>query len=133
MKKVLTMFLAVLMIIGILTAMPVAVNAYDSGGFSYNLLANGTYEISEYNGTSTPVTIPSAVNGKPVTQIGDYAFVRQPLTGVVIPSSIKVIGSSAFLECSNLISVTLNNGLEIISDNAFGYCSSLKKLLCLAP
>lgn len=62
---------------------------------------------------------------------GDYS----QLTDVVIPSSVsfdgvsyavKTIGKRAFNNCSNLQSITLNEGLERIDDYAFSACHSAK-------
>lgn len=53
---------------------------------------------------------------------------------IVIPSSVEYngkkysvtsIGSSAFYECSNLISVTIPNSMTSIGSGAFSYCSAL--------
>jgi len=43
----------------------------------------------------------------------------------VIPSSVKVIGNSAFYNCYNLRSVVLPEGLTIISESAFNICRNL--------
>ncbi|MBQ9715201.1 MAG: leucine-rich repeat domain-containing protein [Clostridia bacterium] len=49
------------------------------------------------------------------------------LTSVVIPNSVTSIGSSAFLDCSSLESVTFGekSRLTSIDDAAFGHCISL--------
>ena len=50
------------------------------------------------------------------------------LTGVVMPSSLKVIEGSAFGQCCNLESVQLNQGLTTIWDHAFSGCKALPEI-----
>ena len=45
-----------------------------------------------------------------------------------IPANVKSIGSSAFEDCVNLTSLTLNEGLESIGGSAFEGCKQLTRL-----
>ena len=59
--------------------------------------------ITGYIGTGGALTIPSTINGYPVTSIGDSVFYYcTNLTSVTIPSSVTSIGSQAFAFCHNL-------------------------------
>ena len=88
---------------------------------------NGTITIMGYTGPSGAVTIPSTINGLPVTSIGDLAFYdgygNQPyyLTSVTIPNSVTSIGGGAFA-WSGLSSATLGNGIRSIGEGAFADC-----------
>ena len=62
-----------------------------------------------------------------VTEIDFCAFYRSGITNIVIPSSVTTIGNAAFMECTELVSVTLNNGLKTI-DGSFSGCNSLKSI-----
>ena len=94
---------------------------------------NGEAEI--YNDNDSPaipssttgaITIPSTLNGYPVTSIGDYAFYYcSDLTSVTIPSSVTSIRNSTFSGCSSLTSVTIPSSVTSIGDAAFSGCSSL--------
>ena len=42
--------------------------------FKYTVLDNGKVKITGYTGSSENVTIPSSIDGKAVTLIGQYAF-----------------------------------------------------------
>ena len=63
-----------------------------------------------------------------VTEIKDYAFYYSQLQSVTIPGSVINIGQFAFSQCSKLKTVYLNNGLEKIGGNAFGYCRALESI-----
>ena len=105
----------------------------DSAGYTWTYRISGnSAEIN--NGYSTAisprpygaVTVPSALGGKPVTSIGDYAFEDcSGLSSVTIPDSVTSIGSYAFDYCSRLTSVVIGNGVTSIGDGAFYDCSGL--------
>ena len=72
------------------------------------------------------VTIPSALGGKPVTCIGDFAFRDcSGLTSVTIPNGVTSIGEHAFCFCSGLTSVTIPASVTTIGWSAFSPCSGL--------
>jgi len=72
-------------------------------------------------------------SGNILTAIPDNAFFDvntkkgcEMLVGISIPNSVTSIGSGAFLNCTNLASVTIGNSVERIGgDNAFANCTSL--------
>lgn len=54
--------------------------------------------------------------------IGDNAFQScNAITNVVLPERTKRIGKNAFADDSALVSITLNNGLDVIGSYAFDY------------
>ena len=54
--------------------------------------------ITAYKGSDAEITIPEKVNGKPVTEIAQFAFYGKDfITNVTIPSTVKQIGLEAFL------------------------------------
>ena len=59
--------------------------------------------------------------------IGQEAFSRcLGLTSIVLPSTVTQIQDNAFSFCSNLVSVSLNQGLQTI--NGFQHCTSLTSI-----
>ena len=64
-----------------------------------------------------------------LTKIGNYVFSNCGFSEINLPESVVAIGNSAFSN-SSLKEINLhgNNNLISIGDNAFSYCSSLKKL-----
>ena len=96
-------------------------------GFTFELLADGTYSVTGYTGTATEILIPSEYLGKKVTAIADRAFSRcTALTKIEIPDSVTSIGSSAFRNCSSLTSVVIGDSVTSIGDWAFEDCTKLK-------
>ncbi|MBQ2661832.1 MAG: leucine-rich repeat protein [Clostridia bacterium] len=78
---------------------------------------------------SGTVTIPSSIDGVPVTTIGTSAFYQCTLlTKVVIPQSVQNISTSAFAECTSLTAVEMTTGLKKIGYYAFSDCTSLKSV-----
>ena len=68
------------------------------------------------------LTIPHAIDNKPVVAVGRYAFADcGDIEAVIIPSSVVDIGDCAFAGCSNLSQVTLsgNIGTLTVGGNAF--------------
>ena len=106
----------------------VCAGAETYGDYEYDVLDNGTVEITGYNGSAEKVDIPAEIDGKSVTSIGDDAFKYSRLASITIPDSVTSIGSCAFYFCTNLRSVTIpDNGTKIYR-RAFFNCTSLKSV-----
>ena len=127
-----------------LLALPAVVQAED---YTYTT-NNGTITITGYTGSGGDVTMPSTINGLPVSSIGDLAFYEcasllsitipnsvtsiggwafeyTGLTSITIPNSVASIGGWAFSGCTSLANVTLGNSVNSIGDDAFYWCTSL--------
>ena len=66
----------------------------------------------------------------PVASIGYGAFLDSTnLTSVTIGTNVTSLGTYAFEYCANLTSVTIPNGVTIIGVGAFAYCSGLTNVL----
>jgi hypothetical protein len=72
--------------------------------------------------------------GSQVTTLPSYIFRNcQSLTGaLVIPSSVKTIGSNTFYGCSGLTSITIPTSVTSIYGYAFYNCSGLKSVIAKA-
>ena len=94
-------------------------------GFVYET-TNNSISIQGYIGLDNNVVIPTVIDGKNVTTIGDRAFHSCPsLTNIVIPKGVTTIGDSAFSWCHSLKSIELPDSLTAIGGNAFYCCTSL--------
>ncbi len=95
-----------------------------SGGVVYA----GNWVVDFTEGLSGAVEVADGTVG-----IANYSFYKcETLTSIVIPSSVKTIGRSAFYECKQLVAVELPETLEEIQDYTFYHCDRLK-LFTLPP
>jgi hypothetical protein len=88
----------------LLLALPAVVQAQ----FIYTI--NGSaITITGYNGPGGGVSIPSTIDGLPVTTIANHAFSSSTsLTNVTIPDSVISIGIGPFSGCTNLTAITVD-------------------------
>ncbi|MEI8340367.1 MAG: leucine-rich repeat protein [Verrucomicrobiota bacterium] len=97
--------------------------------YTYTTSTNNTVTIQSYTGPGGAVTVPSAINGHPVTGIANYAFNGiSGITSVTIPNSVTGIGNYAFLNCTGLTNATIGSGVTSIGTAAFQGCSGLTSL-----
>ena len=95
--------------------------AVAEGTWSYAELEDGTISITGYSdNTVTDFVIPSEVDGKTVTQIGEYAFYGwTSIQTLTLPDSITHLNSWCFSGCSNLTDVTLPANLQSMDSDVF--------------
>jgi len=81
-----------------------------ANGMTYTV-ADGKVTITGYTGVGGAVTLPSTIEGYPVTSIGNGAFQWcSSLTSVTIPGSVTSIGDYAFRGCTALTSIAVAEG-----------------------
>ena len=113
-----------------------AANTYIGAAYGlqleYEESENGTVTITKFvSSSSTDIELPSTIDGKSVTSIGDRAFnaydidACSNLTSIIIPDSVTSIGDYAFFRCISLANITIPNGLTSIGEDAFCECTSL--------
>ena len=96
-----------------------------SGYYTYTLDGNNA-TITAYSGAGGDITIPSTLDGHPVTALDTLSFVYlTSITSVVIPEGVIHINYVAFNGCTSLISVVIPSTVTTISDGAFANCPSL--------
>ena len=77
--------------------------------YEYEIMDDGNVMITAYNGDSENITIPSTIDGKEVTCIGDSALANFYYTkSITIPDSVTSIGEGAFSYCYNLYNITVD-------------------------
>ena len=104
----------------------------------YDIYDIYTYKVSSDNkvtitdckeSASGAITIPSEIDGKPVTRIGGDAFRDcTGLTSITIPNSVTSIGGEAFRGCTGLTSITIPNSVTSIGGGAFRGCTGLTSI-----
>ena len=98
--------------------------------FTYTSDGNGGIVITGFTNLDViAITIPSMIDGLPVTSIGAEAFESNDLTSVTIPNGVTSIGAQAFLGCVELSSVTIPASVVSIGEGAFAGCTSLTSLM----
>jgi len=106
------------------------INSGDSiyGDFQYAVL-DGKVTITKYTGSAKILSIPSEIDGNPVTSIGRYAFSGcDSLTDVTIPNTVGNIYEFAFHCCRNLISIEIPSSVKMIHSNMFLGCNNLTNI-----
>ena len=89
-------------------------------------IGNDDWEPAISTSTSGALSIPSKINGLPVTWIKNCAFAGcENLTSVTIPDGVTTLGQSAFEGCTSLRSVSMPDSVNNISYYTFSGCSSL--------
>ena len=129
MKKLLSISLTLLLITSCLTFINVSADNVTSqdGLYSYTLDENGNATITKaLKDMSGEVIIPSVLDGHKVVEIGPSAFeLKDGITSIRIPSSVKLVEQNAFNYMSDLASVYFEDGTEQIGRRVFKDCRSL--------
>ena len=91
---------------------------------------NGTdiKAIGESAFMQTGIKNVSFESGTKISEIGENAFYLTPLTEIKFPDTILSVGNNAFGGCSDLKSVSINEGCRSIGGSAFSTCSKLTEV-----
>ena len=135
-RKILSVMLCAALIGGTAIGLPAVVqdssvtaSAAEYGDYRYDVNDDDTIRITGYSGSDTAISIPSEIEGKKVTSIGDDAFCDcSSLTSINIPDSVTDIGDYAFCYCSSLTSINIPDSVTSIGRSAFFGCSSLTSI-----
>lgn len=115
--------IGIMLIITAILIMQIPVSEADAASSASDFRMDGTTLIS-YTGTDSNVSVPSTVE-----VIGRSAFENNTnVTQVNIPDSVKKIEAYAFWGCDRLERVSLGGGLYEVGDFAFTNCPRLKDI-----
>lgn len=82
------------------------------------------------NYASKEIVLPDQVDGIYVEVIRKGAFENnETIKEIILPNTVRVIGSNAFKNCKNLKKVELPPDLEVINENTFMDCISLQTVV----
>lgn len=121
--------------------------SYNGLLFEWNEETNG-WKLKKALNEPVRLDIPSSVEGKPVTMIGEYVFTEicsagvdgvsaniadplsepPPLSYVRVPSSVRVISYCAFYGCRELEYIDLPDRMDEIRAGAFCFCGNLREI-----
>ncbi|MBQ1475501.1 MAG: leucine-rich repeat domain-containing protein, partial [Ruminococcus sp.] len=131
-KKSISVLLAVVILLSVFTVLPVTMNAATSGDYEYEILDDGTAEITDYIGSGGKVNIPSTIDGHRVTSLGERLFQNDSvsITGISIPNSVTNIGNYTFAFCDSesFTEVTIPNSVKHIGNRSFYKCTYLNSV-----
>ena len=104
----------------------------DYGGQWTYTVNNSNIVITNYSGSSARVTVPNAIAGKTVTNIGNNTYSvfneNSAIETLIIPDSVQSIGYRAVYNCSALSSVTIGTSVTFISYRAFYACTNITEI-----
>lgn len=96
--------------------------------FKYKV-TDGTASITDANSAiSGNITVPATLDGYPVTSIGIKSTICYPFDGctevvsVTIPDGVTTLGNGAFEGCTGLTAVTIPPSVNFFDNNVFLYC-----------
>lgn len=104
----------------------------DAANFEILENEDGTVTISRYIGTETDIVIPSQIDGKTVSAIGNVTGTTGAfegctnITAVVIPEGVTEIQDNAFYGCTSLETVTIPSSVTLLRNCAFCDCPNLR-------
>lgn len=153
-KKIISLILTTVMVVSVFAGLNFtlptasAIQIYQSGDYEYTVNHKNEIKIRSYRGNDRQVVIPSEIDGKPVTEIGEYSFngierhqenginfenhpnawYNKRIKKITVPSTVTTIGEKAFGYMNNLNEVVFGEGLKTIEPYAFVDCPKLEGL-----
>lgn len=104
-------------------------NNLTDDGLVYSVYENNTIVITGRQVDYDELVIPDEIDGKPVVEIGEYAFENdEGLIFLTLGKNVNTVCDGAFSECIFLARVEANDTLMKICSGAFYACSKLTEL-----
>lgn len=128
--------------LGIRLAAQVELTQNEASEWSFISLGS-TIQITEYLGTNKNISIPSQINGIPVTKVGNPTYAKSifgsywgpnglvPNTSIVsvtLPSTITNIGAYSFIGLTSVTNLALPSSVRTIEDGAFQHMQSMNAI-----
>ena len=124
-----TILLSMVIIGNVFGTSAFAAETFSEGDYTYEVLSDGTARITKYSGTESQLTIPAALAGVNVSEIGNAAFENNDdIVTVTISEGIKTIGEFAFSNCDLLENINFASSVTKINRNAFNRCLALQSV-----
>lgn len=120
---------------------PAKAETYQEGDYTYSVSSDSAY-ITSYIGSGGDVLIPDTLGSYPVVGISSSAFTNRSIVKTLtIPGTVNTIASKTFSGCTELTTITFEEGVEQIADSypiwpancvltsgAFQGCTKLKTI-----
>lgn len=118
MKRIIAFLLALVLTGSCLPIVPAI--AEESQPFVYQVLGDGTVEITGYTGSGGDVVIPESVDGYTVSGIGNCAFSGSNITSIFIPKTVISISTQPFVYQEKLEKITVDTQNPNFYSDAYG-------------
>ena len=143
MKKVISLFLSVAMLLSIVSVVDFSAYAYVETGkcgdnLTYSLdtskgvlTISGTGKMTDYlmGNPFSKFNVKTVIIENGVTSIGYQAFCGcTRVVDVIVPDSVTSIGDSAFYNCQKLNNITIPNSVTSIGNSVFYNCTNLLRI-----
>lgn len=129
MKKIISLFLSLTLLISLTAGLDFSAYAEEVDDFTFEAFDEESVLITGYTGTEETVYVPNTIYGNKVLGIANYAFFGcENLKSITISSEIEVVGEYAFSQCTNLTDVNLGTGMIELGNYAFENCYSLRRI-----
>ena len=130
MKRFLCIIMVLTLVLGCISQTAGGRADWNEEDYEYDVLDDGTVEITLYSGMAEQVRVPSELGGRKVTSIGDQAFAYcGTMTSLILPDTIVRISDDAFFSCTALKMASIPAGVTSIGEYAFASCSALESLV----
>ena len=99
--------------------------------FEYEYVNGDEVAITGFSASYVPhdVTVPSIIDERPVTEIAKRAFYNATnILSVTLPEGVRSVGDLAFANCSAMTKVVLPATVTTIGEAAFSDCTYLKEI-----
>ena len=132
-RKLLSVLLVLAMVLAILPvgAMAAENDPITKDGFTFGrAFVHGGLMVTGYEDKdATELTIPSEVDGQPVTELGGGCFMGfASLKSVTIPESVVHLWPNVFKDCTALTDVQFQGESVIVEGGDFDNCTSLEEI-----
>ncbi len=97
--------------------------------YIYEVIDNSYVTIHFYTGEETDVIIPQYIHSLPVKSIESLAFSNSNVTSVEVSEGVEIIKNEAFIYAQNLERVKLPSTLRFMGDALFRGCTNLRSVV----
>ncbi len=126
MKKLVTLLLCAVLLLGLLPVTAEQADPTVSGDYEYVLLEDGTARITKYTGEAETLEIAGELDGHAISSIGMNAFgSAKNLADLTIPEGVTEICENAFADMMKLRSVKIPDSVTTVGTNPFKNCDAL--------
>ena len=108
-------YICVIVISSIVIAQDQNFRSFENVPYEYEIMNDGTVEITKYNGDESIVKIPDIIDNRTVSGIGDFAFSKSDISEVMIPENVIHLGKNPFFDCRMLSEIYVSPDNEALA------------------